>query len=121
MDQYLQLKQHPELKSLLESLCESMLDYMNEAGAIYNAQDVRNCEMILDEYIKAIIAAEDELAYLGAVKDTVLELNELNKKADHGLIETMEREMIADYIIKSGQQLGFNQGNEDITEPWREW
>lgn len=121
MSQYLQLKTHDLLQQIRKDLFENMLDYMNEPSASYNAQDVRSCEIILDDHLKAIVETSDEPSYLEAVKDTVLQLNELNKKADHGLIETMEREMLADYIIKSGQQLGFNQGNADITEPWREW
>lgn len=121
MSPYLQLKTHRQLQPIYQALLENMLDNLNEPGASYKAQDVRSCEVILDDYLKAVAATKDEHAYLNKVKETVLRLNDLNQKARNSLIETMEREMIADYIIKSGQQMGFNQTNEDITEPWREW
>ncbi|WP_167356145.1 hypothetical protein [Chryseobacterium jejuense] len=55
------------------------------------------------------------------VKSTVLKLNNLNEKCDYSLIETNEREQIAEIIILAGYEMGYNASDEDGTEEWREW
>lgn len=56
-----------------------------------------------------------------SVKNVVLGLNDLNEKCGHELIETDQREQIADIIILAGHLKNYNTRNEDITEDWREW
>jgi hypothetical protein len=48
-------------------------------------------------------------------------LNDLNAGCDHNLIETDQREDIAEIIIIAGNDKGYNELTEDITEEWREW
>lgn len=55
------------------------------------------------------------------VKKTVLALNALNEKCEYELIETEQREDIAEIIILAGYLKGFNDRDDDITEEWREW
>jgi hypothetical protein len=55
------------------------------------------------------------------VKSSVLKINALNAKCDHSLIETSEREQIADIIILASHRMKYNSMEEDITEEWREW
>ena len=55
------------------------------------------------------------------VEKTVLALNELNEPCDEELIETGQREDIAEIIILAGNLTGYNSLDEDITEEWREW
>ena len=59
--------------------------------------------------------------HIGFVKMTVLRLNKLNEKCDFQLIETGEREQIAEIIISAGNLKGYNSLDDDITEEWREW
>ena len=54
-------------------------------------------------------------------KKTVILLNEINEKCEYELIETEQREDIAEIIILSGSLKGFNTRDDDITEEWREW
>ena len=55
------------------------------------------------------------------VEKTVLALNELNEPCDKELIETGQREDIAEIIILAGNLTGYNSLDEDITGEWREW
>ena len=58
---------------------------------------------------------------LSIVKNTVLQLNNINKKTNFSLIEIMERENIAEIINLAGYEKGYNAKDEDIKEQWREW
>lgn len=80
-----------------------------------------NNARILLEYIQSIDKTTDKTEGLKIVESTVLRLNELNEKCDFQLIETGEREQIAEIIIAIGNKKGYNSLNEDITEEWREW
>jgi hypothetical protein len=64
-------------------------------------------------------ASKDE--GMAIVQKTVLSLNKLNESTGESLIETDQREDIANIIILAGSLKGFNERREDITETWREW
>lgn len=63
---------------------------------------------------------KSEADYLNLVKDLVISINEINEKANYGLIETMEREDIYTYIESVSTRLGFSF-DYDITEEYRAW
>lgn len=115
MNPYLQLKADPELRSIIQHLVDVMLENMNAPGEYYSAQDVRDCEIILDEYLKLSADCCNSGAYSDIVRKTIERLNELNKKTRQSLIEAMEHEMITDFIQKSGKSLGFEVRNEDLS------
>lgn len=98
-----------------------MISYMETAGPDYTEQDVDKCVEILNEYIEKMVKTKSKQDGLNIVKSTVLELNKLNKKCGEQLIETGEREQIAEIIILTGHKKGYNSIDEDITEEWREW
>lgn len=99
----------------------SMLDYMKSGEASYKTEDVDKCAAILTTYIKAIAKTNSGKEGMGVVKQTVLALNKLQEACDERLIETSEREQIAEIIIKASSLKGYNTINEDITEQWRTW
>jgi len=105
----------------IETLKKSMTEYINSAHPSYTEKDVEQCENILTEYIQSINKTSNKEEGLQVVKMTVIKLNELNEKCDFQLIETGEREQIAEIIISTGSLKGYNSLNEDITEEWREW
>lgn len=105
----------------IENLKKSMIEYMKSAHPSYTEKDVEQCENILTEYIQSIDKTNNKKDGLQVVKMTVIKLNELNEKCDFQLIETGEREQIAEIIISTGNLKGYNTLNEDITEEWREW
>ncbi|UZT99843.1 hypothetical protein ODZ84_09890 [Chryseobacterium fluminis] len=55
------------------------------------------------------------------VESTVLSLNELNESCDETLIETIERDKIAEIIILTGHLMNYNSLDGDIVGEWREW
>lgn len=94
----------------------------------YTEADVVACGRILDAYIARVcgIAASSlpdprrrEQA-LAAVERAVTELNELNERCGESMIETEERERLAEAINDGAVAAGLPEG-EDHTEEWREW
>ncbi|MEN9640767.1 MAG: hypothetical protein RLZZ262_2636 [Bacteroidota bacterium] len=114
-------KEYQDLLLKVEALKTSMISYMETAGPDYTEQDVDKCVEILNEYIEKMVKTKSKQDGLNIVKSTVLELNKLNKKCGEQLIETGEREQIAEIIILTGHKKGYNSIDEDITEEWREW
>lgn len=108
-------------ESLIFLLQKSMLEYMEAAHPSYTKTDVEQCVKILNEYTIAISNATSKDEGMKIVKNTVESLNKLNEKCDFELIETSEREQIAEIIISESSKKGYNQSDEDITEDWREW
>lgn len=105
----------------IASLKKSMTDYMKSANPNYTEKDIEKCVQILNEYDIEMTNSNSKEAGMQIVKATVLKLNELNANSGEELIETGEREMIANIIITAGHQKGYNSEDEDITEEWREW
>jgi hypothetical protein len=115
------VKDNEELKSLRDCVIEGMLDHLACGDTGYTKEDVERCRRILEEHLDALSEVHNRDAAMVCVKATVQRLNELNEKAEEGLIEADEREGICEYIIKSGVLLDFNGEDEDVTEEWREW
>lgn len=105
----------------LNALEASMISYMKEAEPSYVQDDVNKCVEILKEYLQKISESKSKVEGEEIVKSTVISMNRLNEKCDYGLIETGEREQIADIIISAAADKGYTTLEEDITEEWREW
>ena len=98
-----------------------MIDYIKTGNANYNEKDVKKYISIIDKFLIDIKNSKSKEDGLLIVKNTVLQLNNINKKTNFSLIETMERENIAEIINLAGYEKGYNAKDEDITEQWREW
>ncbi|WP_343657916.1 hypothetical protein [Chryseobacterium sp.] len=109
------------LDSLILDLKKNMEDYMHENDPSYTQNDVDLCIATLSDYVIKVFATGSKGEGMEVVKSTVLKLNELNEKCDYSLIETNEREQIAEIIILAGHEKGYNAVDEDVTEEWREW
>lgn len=109
------------IDSLILDLKKNMEDYMHENDPSYTQDDVDLCIVTLSDYVIKVFATESKDEGMKIVKSTVLKLNDLNEKCDFSLIETNEREQIAEIIISAGHEKGYNAVDEDITEEWREW
>jgi hypothetical protein len=110
-----------QLDSLILDLKKNMEDYMHENDPSYTQDDVNLCIATLSDYVIKVFATGSKGEGMKIVKSTVLKLNDLNEKCDFSLIETNEREQIAEIIISAGHEKGYNAVDEDITEEWREW
>lgn len=110
-----------EIDNLIVKLKKSMENYMKEANPSYSQKDVNECISLLSNYVINIFKTHSKDEALLIVKSTVLKLNALNERCDHSLIETNEREQIAEIIILASHKMKYNSLNEDITEKWREW
>ena len=102
-------------------LKKSMLDYMKTGQPLYSKSDVEKCVLILENYVAEIEKTNSKQEAMNIVKTTVLKLNDLNRNTKSEIIETAEREQIANIIISATHQKGYNSMDEDITEEWREW
>lgn len=114
-------KEYQDLLINIETLKIGMINYMNAANPDYTEEDVNKCVIILQSYILEIAKSNSKKDGIEIIKSKIQELNELNKKCGDQLIETGEREQIAEIIISAGNKKGYNQKDEDITEEWREW
>jgi len=110
-----------DLDKMLSELKESMITYMKSAEPPYTMDDIDSCEKILKVYLVDINASKNKEQGMEIVKATVINLNALNVKTEESLIETSEREQIAEIIILASSRKGYNTVDEDITEEWREW
>ena len=109
------------LNKMTSNLKASMVAYMQTGQPSYTMDDINTCETILKQYLSDIMASKSKKEGMEIVEDVVLRLNGLNRKTQETLIETDEREQIAEIIILAASRKGYNTKNEDITEEWREW
>lgn len=72
-------------------------------------------------YLVELSGAKDMAAAGMVVATTIKKLNALNERCGDELIETGERELLCEFIIRAGALLGYNDEEEDITRQWREW
>lgn len=105
----------------ITNLKRSMLEYMEMGKPSYTKDDVEDCVRILNDYTLEIHNSKSKDEGMKIVKFAVDQLNKLNEKCDFQLIETSEREQIAEIIILESSKKGYNKPEEDITENWREW
>lgn len=109
------------IDNLIIDLKKNMEDYMKDANPSYSQNDINECISLLSEYTVNMFNTASKDEAMKIVKLTVLKLNDINEKCDFSLIETNEREQIAEIIILAGNEKGYNEADEDITEEWREW
>jgi hypothetical protein len=106
-------------------------DFDPEWDAGYTQADVDDCEKLLQEYLDSIQQSDGDGAdIMKAVEVVVCALNDLNNRCNGGLIETGQREDIAEFIDAVIEAKGIdidaladshNRGERDLTENWREW
>ncbi|MEO1129228.1 MAG: hypothetical protein AAFX05_05890 [Planctomycetota bacterium] len=112
----------PKVEALRAGMLEYRESYLQDGEPEpYSIQQVDACARTLLDYIEAIRHAVDRSEALRHVQKSVLTLNDLNERCDHSLIETMQREDIANIIISAGEIRGFYAEDEDVTGEWREW
>ncbi|PKV52832.1 hypothetical protein ATE84_4960 [Aquimarina sp. MAR_2010_214] len=115
------IKENAEIKKNSEILKMGMIEYIQYGETEYTKSDVEKCMTLIDNFLVEISNSDSKENGMKIVKKVVLELNDLNKKCEYELIETDQREFIAEIIIIAGHLKGYNDRNEDITEDWREW
>jgi hypothetical protein len=115
------LNENVEIKETIESLKTGMIEYIEPGETEYTEKDVEKCIKLIDNFLTELQQTETKDSGMKLVEKVVLKLNKLNEKCEFELIETDQREQIADIIILAGNLKGFNERNEDITEEWREW
>jgi len=115
------IQDNPEIIQIINRLKVGMIDFIEPGESTYTKEDVDSCISIINTYLSNIEKSETKVEAMKTVEETVLLLNDLNEKCDYELIETGQREDIAEVIILAGNLLGYNSRDEDITEDWREW
>lgn len=115
------LIENSEIKEIYTRLEEGMIDFIDPGLTAYDNTDVKSCMNLISNYLSKIEKVNSKDEAMQIVEKTVLALNDLNEKCEYELIETNQREDIAEIIIIAGYLKGFNGRDEDITEDWREW
>jgi hypothetical protein len=115
------LTENIEIKKIIESLKTGMIEYIEPGETEYTEKDVEKCMKLIDTFLTELAQTENKENGMKVVEKVVLKLNELNEKCEYELIETDQREELAEIIIMAGNLKGYNEKDEDITEEWREW
>jgi hypothetical protein len=115
------LTENVEIKKISESLKTGMIEYIQPGETEYNEKDVEKCMKLIDTFLAELTQTETKESGMKVVEKVVLKLNELNEKCEYELIETDQREQLAEIINLAGNLKGYNEKDEDITEEWREW
>lgn len=110
-----------ELTAMREAVLRDMREFLTEHGGAFNEQDVQQCGIILKRYQDRVAKAADRVEALKHVRETVLALNELDRRAEDQLIERREETRICALILLAGRSRGFFEDGEPVTEEWREW
>ncbi len=113
-----------ELTELKDRLVGGMVEYMNGGNSAgYTQKDIDRCMGILDEYLATVgdaSATGNVQVIMSRVEKAVKGLNALSSECEE-LIETDQREVICEIIIKAAAYAGLESTKYDITEDWREW
>ncbi|MGL1885085.1 MAG: hypothetical protein OCD76_01125 [Reichenbachiella sp.] len=112
---------NPEIIEISARLKEGMIDFISPGETSYTEEDVEKCMSLISNYIKDLGNADSEDECWKIVENAVLSLNELNENCEFELIETDQREDIAEIMTLAGSLKGLNLREDDITEEWREW
>lgn len=115
------LKVNADINRLCNSVKAGMIEFIEPGETAYTVTHVHTCMKLIDDFLISFSAADSKKKAMPFVKKVVIALNELNESCDHELIETDQREQLADIIILAGYLKGYNKRTEDITEDWREW
>ncbi|CAL2063602.1 hypothetical protein [Tenacibaculum sp. 190524A05c] len=115
------LKENKEIREILENVKIGMIDYIVPGETEYTESDVEKCISIMNNFLSEISNSDSREIGMQSVKKVVIELNKLNEECEYEIIETDQREQLAEIIIIAGSLKGYNNKNEDITEEWRDW
>lgn len=108
-----------EIRSRLQT---GMLDYLQEGDAAYTAADVAKCMGFLHTFLLQLgEAKEDTSQAMELMVKLIGELNQLNEAVEHEMIETDQREDLAEMINEAMKLMGHNPQDEDLTEDHRDW
>jgi hypothetical protein len=127
-----------EIHELKKGLIDGMIGYMKYGGAVdendpkydpefdagYTQKHVDRCSEIIDEFLASLEKTPDAQKnkyIMAAVKKYVLRFNALNEECDGILIETDQREALAELINLAARNAGLESSADDITYEWREW
>lgn len=107
-----------------ETVIAPMIEYQQEIeDEGYAREHIDRCEALIHDYLDALDALEEptDAAIMAQVETLVLALNDLNEETDYAMIETVEREAIAEVIQEAAVAAGLREIPEDVTEEWRDW
>jgi len=124
LDYSFMVAEDDELIRIRESALIQMRNYLVISNTLdYSELEIKEVDNILLEYYNDIYCAFiiNTTDYLPYVQEIVRKFNTLNMQTNYSIIETIERELLCDYIIKTTIRFGFLKDYSDITFAWREW
>ena len=111
-------------KQIAETVTEPMLEFHADEDDFESwKKSIKKCEKLLLKYLDELDQMKEptNAVILKHVKNVVLALNRLNEDTEYELIETEEREAIAEIIQNAAIVCGLQDPSDDITEEWRDW
>ncbi|NJC27083.1 hypothetical protein [Neolewinella antarctica] len=111
------------ISELISRIPKDMNDFIADGlDDAYTEKDVAKCIVILRDYLQEIKTAQSQDQAMETVKVAVLKLNDLNDACQGALIETGQREDIAELLQAAFVEKGFTvPPSGDITEDYRDW
>jgi hypothetical protein len=127
-----------EILEVKQDLIDDVTEYMKYGGAVdendseydpefdagYTRKHIDRCSEIIDDFLASLEKtpkSQKNKYIIAAAKKTILRLNKLNEECDNSLIETDQREDLAELINLAARQAGLESSADDITYEWREW
>lgn len=110
-----------------QAVLDDMADYLEELGAAeagYGPEHVESVGKILEGFEatwKDLLASPSADPFQAALAQAIEALNALNDGCDFCLIETAQRELLAQYFNLASQALGLSVPSNDVTEELRDW
>lgn len=112
------LVSNSKIKTVVKRLKNSV-SYNNESEkTAYDKTTVEELLEILKEHLTQMDSAKSEEESLKITEETVLRLNDLNKKTNYKLMGVSQKEYISEIINLAGYLKGFNALGEDIIKKW---
>ncbi|UUZ85866.1 hypothetical protein LJK88_21840 [Paenibacillus sp. P26] len=100
---------------------ERMVEYGDD---LFTPERLELSDKLIDKYLNELNLLQgnpDQEKVMASVEEIVISFNHLNEDNDY-FIETMEREELAEFIVKAARLAGLEvEEGQDITEEWREW
>ena len=92
----------------------------------FTDENIKEVEAVLDQYVarlRQLEDTEDQLTFELEIYEAVTALNRIGGLYGRypDLIETMERDELAEFIINRAKEAGYNEHVDDITFDWRQW
>ena len=113
------IKENERIQATLQSLRTTLVEMQTHAP--FDKSHIDKLTNLLDDYLTELEQVSTKDDALKLVERTVNAINTVNEDANEEMIETMEREDIAEVINYACVLKGYAAEDDDLTEDYRDW